>query len=208
MEGLFGCDQNTELLGHLSGMEKLLAGSVSQHFYTWNQHYVFTRNATSIDFHCTALLFFRHELLSLDNLVLTLCLLILTGVMAQNIVKLWRQRTFKNKYISSQIIVLCCYFSEHHEKYACSCAHWEYKPLAKLLKVVETSLLLGFRKPAEPISSEEQGPSFRDYDVEPCSTVNTLLSLLVIDDKFFLEFGCPQGWGMLGSLCLNLSWPA
>lgn len=73
MEGLFGCDQNTELLGHLSGMEKLLAGSVSQHFYTWNQHYVFTRNATSIDFHCTALLFFRHELLSLDNLVLTLC---------------------------------------------------------------------------------------------------------------------------------------
>lgn len=65
-------------------------------------------------FHCTALLWLRHELLGSDYPVLSLCWLISSAVIAQNIMKLSCQRAFKNKYIKSQIIVLYCHFREWH----------------------------------------------------------------------------------------------
>lgn len=126
MEELLEHDQNSWLLTHLLGIEKILgiSYSLSRSLHmsallhmkpTLITHLQNSeRNTTFTDFYCTALLFLRHELLGSDYPVLTLRWLISSSVMAQNITKLSCQRAFENKYIRSQMIVLYHHLREQH----------------------------------------------------------------------------------------------
>jgi len=72
------------------------------------------RNTIFTDFHCTAVLFLRLELLGSDCPVLTLRWLISSAVMAQNITEFSCQKAFKIKHISSEVIVLYHHHRELH----------------------------------------------------------------------------------------------
>lgn len=120
---------------------------------------------TSPDFHCIALLFFGHELLSLDYLVLThVCWYSLESWPRASwnchLKEHLRKNTSAARLLWYTVILVNTTKNTRAVVHTESINHWQ-----SLLKVVETNLLLSLKKWAEPNSLEEQGLSFRDYVV-------------------------------------------